>query len=212
MQHLCPSQPSPLCRKPLWLVVLSVAASCQPSSSFAGAPAMFSTDVERCIVPAAKLHNVNHFVLRAILRVESKLNPSAINRNENGSLDVGIGQMNSIHFRELEKYGITPAHLKDACIGTYVAAWHLHKQIVRHGNTWFGIAAYHSSTPYFNSRYQILVKNELVRMGVLQEPIRRVPSVRPASTVAQSSRGRDRRLADQTTVASEPSLVFDQRQ
>lgn len=129
---------------------------------------LFSTPVERCIVPAAAFHGVNHFLLRSILQVESRLNPTAVARNTNGSIDVGIGQMNSMHFGELAKHGVTPDHLRDACIGTYVAAWHLAKSIHRHGNTWQGIATYHSATPYFNRRYQALLFNELVRSGVLQ--------------------------------------------
>lgn len=140
-------------------------------------PPPFSMPTERCIVPAAAFHNVNHYILRAILKIESNLNPHAMARNVNGSVDVGIGQMNSIHFDELAKHGITPGHLRDACIGTYVAAWHLSKCISRYGNTWFGIASYHSATPYFNRRYQALLFNELVKTGVLQGAPLAVPSL-----------------------------------
>lgn len=138
---------------------------------------MFSTSAERCILPAANEHGVNAYLLRAILKVESNLDPSAIGNNGNGTVDVGIGQMNSMHFNELSKYGITPAHLRDACVGTYVAAWHLRKAIARYGNTWFGVAAYHSATPYFNKRYQILLNNELVRSGAMQGSVYPVPSI-----------------------------------
>ncbi|MGH8437265.1 MAG: lytic transglycosylase domain-containing protein [Pseudomonas sp.] len=141
--------------------------------------APFTTAVERCIVPAAQFHKVNHFVLRAILKVESGLNPYAVGRNANGTRDVGIGQMNSRHFRELANYGVAPEHLKDACIATYVAAWHLSKAIARQGNTWFGVASYHSNTPYFNQRYQILLNNELVRSGAMQGTVLPVPPLRP---------------------------------
>lgn len=140
----------------------------------------FSTPVERCIVPAALYHRVNHFVLRALLKVESGLKPSAVGRNTNGTTDVGIGQMNSMHFKELAKYGVAPENLKDACVGTYVAAWHLRKGITKHGNTWFGIATYHSATPYFNTRYQILLNNELVKSRVVAGSILPVPPLKPA--------------------------------
>lgn len=144
-----------------------------------GAPALpFSTPPERCIEPAAQYHGVNAYILRAILKVESNLNPGAVGKNDNRSIDVGIGQMNSIHFKELAKYGVGPDQLKDACIGTYVAAWQLKKGIASHGNTWEAIARYHSATPYFNKRYQILLGNELIRSNVLNGMIQAVPPLR----------------------------------
>jgi len=159
----------------LFLVLL---ASLAPAAPRAEQP--FASKAERCIVPAAVFHGVNHFVLRAILKVESGLNPGAVARNSNGTVDVGIGQLNSIHFRELARHGIAPEHLRDACIGTYVAAWHLRRTIATHGNSWFGIAAYHSTTPYYNARYQVLLNNEMVRSGVLQGPVLAVPPLRPS--------------------------------
>lgn len=142
-------------------------------------PPPYTTEPERCIIPAAYYHGVNHAILRAILKVESNLNPQAVGKNDNGTQDVGIGQMNSMHFKELSKFGIAPEHLKDACVGTYVAAWHLKKGIAKHGNTWFAVARYHSATPYFNNRYQILLNNELVKSGVIHGKQLPVPPLRP---------------------------------
>lgn len=79
-----------------------------------------------------------------------------------------MGQINSIHFQELAKWGITPQKLMDACVSTYVAAWHLKKGIVKYGNTWFGVAAYHSVTPEHNAKYQSLIYRELVKSGAFQ--------------------------------------------
>lgn len=144
------------------------------TSRFKGPPP-FSTEVERCILPAAEYHVVNPYVLRAILKVESGLKPAAIGKNTNGTVDVGVGQMNSMHFRELQKHGVQPNDLLDACVGTYVSAWHLSKIIVKHGNSWEAIARYHSGTPYFNQRYRALLNNELVRTGVLAGKVVPVP-------------------------------------
>lgn len=127
----------------------------------------FSGPNEGCILPAAQYHSVNAHILRAILKVESNLNPRAVAKNDNGSFDVGIGQINSIHFTELAKHGIGPGQLSDPCVGTFVAAWHLGKMVARHGNTWDAIARYHSATPYFNRRYQALLWNELVQSGAI---------------------------------------------
>lgn len=124
-----------------------------------------SVDATGCVLPAARFHRVNSAVLAAILAVESGSNPGAIGRNANGTVDLGIGQINSIHLAELKKFGIGPAHLLTPCIGTYVAAWHLSRQYARYGNTWFAIGAYHSTTPELNLRYQMRVYGQIRRMG-----------------------------------------------
>ena len=49
------------------------------------------------------------------------------------------------------------------------------------GNTWFGIGAYHSATPYYNERYQILIQNALVDMGILVGKKRSVPPLKQSS-------------------------------
>jgi Transglycosylase SLT domain len=160
------------------LFAWSVALGCMGcvSDAIAAMPsAPFTTEQERCIVPAGKFHEVNPHILRAILRVESSLRPNTVTRNANGTLDVGMGGMNSSHFRELSKFGIAPEHLLDACVATYVAAWHLKKNVNKFGNTWFGVAAYHSVTPYFNQRYQVMLYNELVESGTVQGSMLRVP-------------------------------------
>ena len=144
--------------------------------------APFTSESERCILQAAQYQSVNPYILRAILRVESALKPGAVNPNTNGTVDIGIGQINSIHLKELSKYGIGPTHLLDACIGTYVAAWHLKRVSASGGNTWESIAKYHSGNPYYNRRYQILLFNELVKSGVISGTVQPVP---PLNTKTQ---------------------------
>lgn len=126
------------------------------------------TEVERCLAPAAQRHGVNPKILRAILQVESGMRASAVSYNRNGTMDVGMAQINSIHFPELAQWGITPDRLLDPCVATHVAAWHLKRNLLRHGNTWFGVAAYHSTTPEHNLRYQELVRREMARTGSLR--------------------------------------------
>ena len=122
-------------------------------------------------------------MLRAILKVESGLRPNAVNKNANGTVDVGIGQINSIHFREFAAYGVQPRHLMDACVGTYAAAWILRREINRGGNTWAGVARYHSASAYCNYRYSVLLFNQLVRDGVKPGPQEPLPPARPCGRV-----------------------------
>jgi len=119
-----------------------------------------------CLKPAATYHGVNPQLLLAVLTVESRLNPNAMNKNNNGTLDIGMGQINSIHLPELKRYGLNADHLMDACKATYVSAWMLRRGFNQYGNSWFAAASYHSTTPVHNLRYQGLLKAELARQGV----------------------------------------------
>lgn len=122
-------------------------------------------------------------MLAAILRVEGMREDQVV-ANSNGTVDIGKGAINSVHLPELARWGVGPSDLKDGCKSTYVAAWLVARHLRRYGNTWAGYAAYHSTTPYFNNRYQVLLANELVRMGVLDAPLQPVPPL--AGSVSQN--------------------------
>jgi len=125
------------------------------------APPQAVQSPERCIPAAAQHHRIDPRLLRAVLKVESDLRPWAFGRNSNGTVDMGMAQINSIHLPELARHGIHSQHLFDPCVASYVAAWLLRKNIDRHGLTWFGVAAYHSLTPEHNQRYQALLMKVL---------------------------------------------------
>lgn len=152
-------------------------------------PARLDQDTP-CVSTAAQYHSVNPWILKAILYVESQFNPRAVNRNANGTVDVGMAQINSIHFGKLAKFGIAPADLLDGCKATYVAAWHLANQIRVHGNTWFGVASYHSSSKCQNTRYAGLVRNALVGWGVVPGPRVKVSTLAQCGYVAPPQRPR----------------------
>jgi soluble lytic murein transglycosylase-like protein len=116
---------------------------------------------EECLANASAKYRVNPLVLRAILWNESRFNPRAMNHNANGTVDHGIAQINSVHLKELERHGIGSEQLMQACPGIEVAAWLLAKQMVRYGNTWFAVGAYHSATPELNARYVGRIKATL---------------------------------------------------
>ena len=125
------------------------------------APPQAVQSPERCIPAAAAHHRIDPRLLRAVLKVESDLRPWAFGRNANGTVDMGMAQINSIHLPELARHGIQSQHLFDPCVASYVAAWLLRKNIDRHGLTWHGVAAYHSLTPEHNQRYQGLLMKVL---------------------------------------------------
>jgi len=106
-----------------------------------------------CFDEAAQYHGVNPLILRAIALVESGGNAFAVNRNANGSVDIGEMQINSIHQPELARYGISKPDLMDACKNIYIAAWILRRTMDKYGNTWDAIGAYNSATPRYRDRY-----------------------------------------------------------
>lgn len=143
-------------------------------------------------------------VLRAILRVETRMKPNTVAKNENGTVDVGIAGINTIHFAELAKWNIAPADLLDACIGTYVGAWHLARTLGKRPETWEAIARYHSATPYYNQRYQIMLWNELVKLRVVAGELLPVPPLRPERTQNRVGRG-----SKPAAASSGTGVVFD---
>ncbi|MCT7311989.1 lytic transglycosylase domain-containing protein [Ralstonia sp. CHL-2022] len=124
-----------------------------------------------CIDDAAAYHGVNAQVLRAIGYQESHLNPQAHNRNRNGSEDLGMFQINTIHLPELSRYGIGRQMLYDPCVSAYVAAWHLARKVQLHGNSWHAIGAYHSESPGENGIYARAVEGILTRKLAARAPL-----------------------------------------
>jgi hypothetical protein len=106
-----------------------------------------------CFEDAALYQHVNPLVLRAIAWQESRNRPDAMHVNANGSIDYGLMQINTVHLSALARYGIGKDALMSPCKNVYIAAWQLRRQIVRYGNTWAAVGAYHSATPALRDEY-----------------------------------------------------------
>lgn len=119
-----------------------------------------------CFELAARWQNVNANILRAISIKENRRCDATVAKNTNGSVDVGCMQINSVHFSELSAHGVTKSDLYDSCKNIFVGARHYKKMIVKYGNTWTAVGAYHSETPkyrdaYANDVYKIWLKYKL---------------------------------------------------
>lgn len=97
-----------------------------------------------CWEEAAARYGVNPYLLYAIAKTESNLNPYAINRNKNGSYDVGLMQINSSWFPTLRKYGIDEQQLYQPCVNIHVGAWILAQNVQSLGNSWEAVGAYNA--------------------------------------------------------------------
>ena len=118
-----------------------------------------------CWEQAARRHQVNPHLLVAIAEVESGLRPDAIGRNTNGSIDIGLMQINSLWLPELRRHGIVPRDLLDPCVSVHVGAWVLAQKMRVHGTTWTAVGAYNAGSAVLRERYARKVIEALARRG-----------------------------------------------
>ena len=116
-----------------------------------------------CWEQAARRHQVNPWLLVAIAEVESGLRPTAIGRNTNGSIDIGLMQINSLWLPELRRHGIAARDLLDPCVSVHVGAWVLAQKMRMHGNTWTAVGAYNAGSAVLRDRYARKVIEVLAR-------------------------------------------------
>jgi len=88
---------------------------------------------------AASYYQVPYELLVAIAKVESALNPHALNVNKDGSKDVGLMQVNT---RWAKRLGVSEEALRDLRYNALVGAWVLRLCIERFGLGWRAVDCY----------------------------------------------------------------------
>ena len=123
-------------------------------------PTAFSVNKNSCIHEAAQCFKINPLIIKAIILQESSNRQHIINVNKNKTIDVGIMQINSIHFNELKLKGISEQDLRDnSCTNIFSGTWILSRLIQNNGYTWEEIGKYHSKTPSYRDRYTLRLIN-----------------------------------------------------
>lgn len=123
-----------------------------------------------CWQDAATRYGLPAALLIAIAEQESGFNPRAINTtNRNGTRDVGLMQINSMHLPTLSRFGIGERELFDPCTNVHVGAWVLADAIARHGYSWEAVGAYNAggsreAAPH-RATYAWQIYRRLERMG-----------------------------------------------
>lgn len=97
-----------------------------------------------CWTEAASRYDLEPELLQAIAAVESGYRADAMNySNNNGTRDIGLMQINSIHLPRLLKEGITEQRLLDEpCLSVTVGASILADFIKQFGYNWTAVGAY----------------------------------------------------------------------
>ncbi|HOX60217.1 MAG TPA: lytic transglycosylase domain-containing protein [Verrucomicrobiota bacterium] len=101
-----------------------------------------------CWEEAAQRYGISADLLYAVARVESNLNPQAVNRSHlqrTGSYDIGLMQINSGHLSALSRHGIREIDLFEPCTNIQVGAWLLSDLFSRQGATWDTVGTYNAA-------------------------------------------------------------------
>lgn len=115
-----------------------------------------------CLIQVSQEYDVHPDVLLAILYVEGGTVGQNSRSNSNGSYDIGLFQINSMHLGLLKQHGISEDMLRnDGCLNARVAAWHLARvvpsdslAVIDNEDMYLSaLARYHSFTPKFNAIY-----------------------------------------------------------
>ncbi|MBB3259219.1 hypothetical protein F4827_004093 [Paraburkholderia bannensis] len=133
-----------------------------------------------CIDDAAAFQHVNVSLMRAIAQVESGTQTNVVNRNSNGTVDIGLMQINSSWLPRLAQVGITEQSLYDPCTNAYVAAWILAENIRQFGPTWNAIGAYNAASP--DKRLAYAQKVYATAQSITSSPDSPMPILPPSYT------------------------------
>jgi len=124
-----------------------------------------------CFEDAGQYYGVSPQLLWAIAKVESNFNPKAINRNKNGTYDIGLMQINSSWLPYLKKHGIDPSLLWDPCYNAHVGAMVLRHCIDTYGYSWKAVDCYNKGkNARENSTYVWKVYKSLLQAQAYVNP------------------------------------------
>lgn len=108
-----------------------------------------------CFEDAGKRYNVSPYLLWHIAKVESGMNPRAVNynyvqdkktgRERVASIDYGLMQVNSQHREKMPKE-VWDRVRTDACWNVQAGAWVLAHCIHKYGYTWEAVGCYNAGT------------------------------------------------------------------
>ncbi len=121
-----------------------------------------------CFDEAGARHNISPVLLQAIAWQESGMRLDAINRNRDGSWDIGLMQINSRWLPVLSRHGITPDQLWDPCVSAHVGAWILASNFRTMGFNWDAVGAYNAKRQDLRRRYALAISHKVLKISESQ--------------------------------------------
>lgn len=116
-----------------------------------------------CFEDAGRAFGINPFLLRGIAKVESNMNPDASNRNTNGSVDIGLMQVNSSWIPTM---GFDSERLwTDPCYNVMAGSRILRLCIDKYGYTWEAVGCYNAVSKNKRADYSWKVFHMLKRQS-----------------------------------------------
>lgn len=132
------------------IISILIFSACNISSS----QFLASYDLNQCFIDAGHRYHVHPNLLWAIAKVESNFNYTALNRNSNGTYDIGIMQINTSWLPVLKKYGLyDEKQIWNPCYNIHVGAWVLAQCINKYGYTWDAVGCYNASSKIKRIKY-----------------------------------------------------------
>jgi len=112
-----------------------------------------------CFEEAGKAYEINPKLLEVIAMTESNLRHDAVNRNGNGTWDIGLMQINSSW---IAKLGLSAAYLiENPCYNTHIGAKILKHCIDSNGYTWEAVGCYNASSRRKRIKYSWMILNQM---------------------------------------------------
>lgn len=121
------------------------------------------TPYQTCIVEAGHRFGVKTELMLAVLMQENGLK-ALVQRNNDGSLDLGIYQINTVRIPELKAFEASKEEIAgNHCLNANIAAYLLSEEIAKAPSFWTGVGNYHygywgkyphNHTKYIENVYQ----------------------------------------------------------
>jgi len=110
----------------------------------------------------AKKYDIPFLLLKAIALTENApLKKDLVLKNKNGTLDLGLMQINTVH---MKKFGINKYYLLHPEVNIHAAAILIAEIIKKHGYSWDSIGRYHSKTMKYKIKWVNRVKTHIKQM------------------------------------------------
>ncbi|WP_413728925.1 type III secretion system invasion protein IagB [Sodalis sp. RH22] len=134
-----------------------------------------------CWSQAERHFSIESRLLQAIALTESNMNPRATGKNANGTRDIGLMQINSLHLPRLRTLGIDEQRLyEDSCVSVMVGASVLADMMKRYGYSWEAVGAYNAGTAagrkHLRMRYAQRVWEHYKRLDTSSAPVMARPA------------------------------------